>query len=168
MSPKPFKSCSTTFCSIRRIILPERVFGRCLTTCENDPKKRWRSGSVKFVSHVCFSLKTSEAELPGCSLDRHTWRSFWTLRHSVAGASPSLEGPHPFLAPQRHTHLTTQKEKNVLSLTSVPQKLCNFLKILHWKKCLLLTLSFDVMWVSYDSRLGHIRTLILLQESTRV
>lgn len=54
-SPKPFKSRSTTFRSTRRIILPERVFGRRWTNCENDPgppppKKRlstslpWMSG----------------------------------------------------------------------------------------------------------------------------
>lgn len=47
MSPNPFKSRSATFCSTRRIIFPERVFGSCLTTCENDPKKWWRSDSVQ-------------------------------------------------------------------------------------------------------------------------
>lgn len=51
-SPNPSKSRSTTFRSTRRIILPERVFGRRWTNCENDQIMTKRL-KYKFVLNVC-------------------------------------------------------------------------------------------------------------------
>lgn len=72
-SPKPSKSLSTTLRSTRRIILPERVFGRRLANCDEH---QHNEKLLHKVSHDCQHVQVSTTKLPGWNLEKRTWRSF--------------------------------------------------------------------------------------------
>lgn len=161
-SPNPFQSRSATFCSTRRIILPERVFGRPWTNCENDPEE-WRSDSVQVCLKCLVFIENQWGRITWIQSGQAYLAIFLdTALLSCWGKSIPWRSTPCFSTTKAYTPDNRERENcpffgwHPTFLTITPTK------------CFLLTLSFDIMWISYDSRLSHVRTLILLQESTRI
>lgn len=90
----------------------------------------------ELVLNIFLQCEVGGTELPGCSPDRHTWRSFWIRCCLAVGTHPPPGYPHLFSAPQRHTHLTKQRERKVSLLWWM--FLANILRVFFghsWRVC---------------------------------
>lgn len=126
-SPTPFKSRSATFCSTRRIILPERVFGRPSTNCENDPKE-WRGDSVQVCLKCLVFIENQWGRITWIQSGQAYLAIFWdTVSLSCWGKSIPWRSTPCFSTTKAYTPDNTERE-NCPFLVDI-----QLFWLLHWQ-----------------------------------